>query len=158
MRSKQPRAINDPRTITCFSSITEVAIKNVNLTVDEVTFAQAFAALKSVKPKVKANILEEPSIPVSVASTKVSAATTTTTATISTPRKGIVITKLEPEKPLKKKDQISFDEEIASKVQAEFDEEERLTREKDEANVSLTKEWDDIQAKVDVDYQLAQRL
>ncbi|GKE12620.1 hypothetical protein Tco_1416171, partial [Tanacetum coccineum] len=30
--------------------------------------------------------------------------------------------------------------------------------EKDEANVALTGEWDDIQAKVDADYQLAQRL
>ncbi|GJU84997.1 hypothetical protein Tco_1292543 [Tanacetum coccineum] len=70
MRSKQPRAINDPRTITCFSSITEVAVKDVNLTVDEVTFAQALAALKSVKAKVKANVVEEPSIPVSAASTK----------------------------------------------------------------------------------------
>ncbi|GJZ96177.1 hypothetical protein Tco_0668511, partial [Tanacetum coccineum] len=109
----------------------EVATKDVNLTVDEVTLAQALAALKSVKPKVKANVEEEPSVLVSAASTKVSAATTTTTATISTPRKGIVITELgtsttkttissqpsqakvqdkgkgimvEPEKPLKKKD------------------------------------------------------
>ncbi|GKG19006.1 hypothetical protein Tco_0376105, partial [Tanacetum coccineum] len=31
-------------------------------------------------------------------------------------------------------------------------------REKDEANIALTEEWDDIQAKIDVDYQLAQRL
>ncbi|GKD62802.1 hypothetical protein Tco_1300311, partial [Tanacetum coccineum] len=37
-------------------------------------------------------------------------------------------------------------------------EEERLAREKDEANVILIEEWDDIQAKIDVDYQLAQRL
>ncbi|GJY08099.1 hypothetical protein Tco_0375153 [Tanacetum coccineum] len=58
----------------------------------------------------------------------------------------------------KKKDLIRHDEEIASKLQAEFDEEKRLAREKDKANVALTKEWDDIQAKVDVDYQLAQRL
>ncbi|GJR14996.1 hypothetical protein Tco_0797648 [Tanacetum coccineum] len=43
----------------------EVAAKDVNLTVDEVTLAQALAALKSVKPKVKANIIEEPSVPVS---------------------------------------------------------------------------------------------
>ncbi|GKC09749.1 hypothetical protein Tco_1001359, partial [Tanacetum coccineum] len=57
-----------------------------------------------------------------------------------------------------KKDLVRFDEEIASKLQAEFDEEERLAREKDEANIALTKEWDDIQAKVDADYQLAQRL
>ncbi|GJS50807.1 hypothetical protein Tco_0624169 [Tanacetum coccineum] len=41
---------------------------------------------------------------------------------------------------------------------AKFDEEERLAREKDEANVALTKEWNDIQAKIDADYQLAQIL
>ncbi|GJV31799.1 hypothetical protein Tco_1392199 [Tanacetum coccineum] len=117
----------------------EVAAKDVNLTVDEVTLAQALAALKSVKPKVKANVVEEPSVPVSAANTKVSAATTTTTAIIPTPRKGIVITEL---------DLIRHDEEITSKLQAEFDEEERRAREKDEANVALTKEWDDIQAKM----------
>ncbi|GKC66254.1 hypothetical protein Tco_1098852, partial [Tanacetum coccineum] len=72
----------------------EVAPKDVNLTVDEVTLAQALAALKSVKPKVKANVVEEPSVPVSIASIKVSATTTTTTAIIQTPRKGIVITEL----------------------------------------------------------------
>ncbi|GJW52656.1 hypothetical protein Tco_0096741, partial [Tanacetum coccineum] len=136
----------------------EVAVKDMNLTVDEVTLDQALAALKSVKPKVKANVVEEPSMPVSSTSTKVSAATTTTTAIILTPRKGIVITELEePVKP-KKKDLIRLDEKIALKLQAEFDEDERLAREKDEANVALTEEWDDIQAKVDADYQLAQRL
>ncbi|GKE26400.1 hypothetical protein Tco_1441784 [Tanacetum coccineum] len=45
---------------------------------------------------------------------------------------------------------------------AKFDEEERLVREKaekeKEANIALIKEWDDIQAKIDVDYQLAKRL
>ncbi|GJX92680.1 hypothetical protein Tco_0347266 [Tanacetum coccineum] len=60
----------------------EVAAKDVNLTVDEVTLAQLLATLKSVKPKVKANVVEKPSIPVSVASTKISATTTTTTPTI----------------------------------------------------------------------------
>ncbi|GJZ74617.1 hypothetical protein Tco_0639082 [Tanacetum coccineum] len=39
-----------------------------------------------------------------------------------------------------------------------FDEEERLAREKDEANVALTEEWDDIQAKIEVDHKLAQTL
>ncbi|GJU99976.1 ribonuclease H-like domain-containing protein [Tanacetum coccineum] len=157
----------------------EVATKDVNLTVDEVTLAQALAALKSIKAKVKANVVEDPSVPVSAASTKVGATTTTTTAT--TLRNGIVIIELgtstttttissqpsqakvqdkgkekmiEPEKPLKKKDQISFNEQEAIRLQAEFDEEESLAREKDEANVSLTEEWDDIQAKVDADYQL----
>ncbi|GKA86953.1 hypothetical protein Tco_0808664 [Tanacetum coccineum] len=133
----------------------EVAAKDVNLTVDEVTLAQALAALKSVKPKVKANVVEEPSVPVSAASTKVSAATTTTTAIIPTLRKGIVITELEEPVKMKKKYQIIFDEQEAKRLQAEFDEEESLAREKDEANVALTKEWDDIQAKVDADYMLA---
>ncbi|GJR78558.1 hypothetical protein Tco_0149343 [Tanacetum coccineum] len=116
----------------------EVAAKDVNLIVDEVTLAQALAALKSVKPKVKGDVIEEPSVPVSAASasTKVSA-TTTTTATIPTPRKEIVITELESEKPLKKKDLIRLDEEITSKLQAEFDEEERLAREKDEEQEEL---------------------
>ncbi|GKA91317.1 hypothetical protein Tco_0813187, partial [Tanacetum coccineum] len=69
--------------------------------------------------------------------------------------KGILV---EPEKPLKKKDQLKLDEEIALKLQAKIDEEERITRAEeekiDEANIA----WDDIQAKVDVDYQLAKRL
>ncbi|GJW97056.1 hypothetical protein Tco_0178864, partial [Tanacetum coccineum] len=124
----------------------------------DVNTLTALVALKSVKPKVKANVVDEPSIPVSAASTKVSAATTITTAIIPTPRKGIVSTELEPEKPLKKKNQINFDEQEAIRLQAEFDEDDRLVREKDKANVALTEEWDDIQAKVDADYQLAQRL
>ncbi|GKD56355.1 hypothetical protein Tco_1289742, partial [Tanacetum coccineum] len=124
----------------------EVATKDVNLTVDEVTLAQALADLKSVKPKVKANVVKEPSLPVSAVSTK---------AKVQDKGKENLI---EPKKPLKKKDQISFEEQEAIRLQAEFDEEERLAREKDEANVALTEEYDDIQAKVDADYQLAQRL
>ncbi|GKD26162.1 hypothetical protein Tco_1232376, partial [Tanacetum coccineum] len=48
----------------------EVVVKDVNLIIDEVTLAQALASLKSVKPKVKANVVEEPSVPVSAASIK----------------------------------------------------------------------------------------
>ncbi|GJV54259.1 hypothetical protein Tco_1450000 [Tanacetum coccineum] len=63
---------------------------------------------------------------------------------------------------MKKKDLIRLDEEVALKLQAEFDEEERLAREKaekeKEANIALIETWDDIQAKIDVDYQLAKRL
>ncbi|GJY23282.1 hypothetical protein Tco_0396940 [Tanacetum coccineum] len=64
------------------------------------------------------------------------------------------------EEPLKmkKKDQFSFDEQETIRLQAEYNEEERLAREKDKANVSLTEEWNGIQAKIYVDYQLAQRL
>ncbi|GJT58698.1 hypothetical protein Tco_1002231 [Tanacetum coccineum] len=108
------------------------------------------------------------------AATTISAATTTTAITVdditlaqaleemknTKPKqkedkgKGIWI---EPVKPMKKKDQISFDEETALKLQAEFDE-ERLAREKaekeQEANIALIETWDDIQAKIDADHQL----
>nr|GEZ84126.1 hypothetical protein [Tanacetum cinerariifolium] len=73
--------------------------------------------------------------------------------------KGIMIK--EPVKP-KKKEQIRLDEEAALKLQAEFDKEERLAREKakkeQEANISLIETYDDIQAKIDTDHQLAKRL
>ncbi|GJT61722.1 hypothetical protein Tco_1005255 [Tanacetum coccineum] len=46
--------------------------------------------------------------------------------------KGIDFRELEPEKPLKKKDQLKLDEEIALKLQAEIDEEERIDRAEEE--------------------------
>ncbi|GJT58339.1 hypothetical protein Tco_0993393 [Tanacetum coccineum] len=65
---------------------------------------------------------------------------------------------IEPEKPLKKKDQVLFDEQEAIKLQAQFDEEERISREKEEANDALITQWNDIHDKVETDYELAQRL
>nr|GEU46288.1 uncharacterized mitochondrial protein AtMg00810-like [Tanacetum cinerariifolium] len=73
--------------------------------------------------------------------------------------KGILI---EPVKPMKRKDQIRLDGEDTLKLQAKFDEEERLAREKakmlKEANIALIETWDDIQAKIDDDHQLAKRM
>nr|GEW24691.1 hypothetical protein [Tanacetum cinerariifolium] len=67
----------------------------------------------------------------------------------------------EPVKP-KKKDQIRLGEEAAKKLQAEFNEEERLAREMAEKeerdNIALIETKDDIQAKIDADHQLAKRL
>ncbi|GJT33291.1 hypothetical protein Tco_0923710, partial [Tanacetum coccineum] len=94
----------------------EVAVKDVNLSIDEVTLAQALTALKSAKVQEKEDVVEETSVPVSAANTKVSTATTTTTATIPTPRKGIIFQEPEPEKPMKKKELIRLDEEIDSKL------------------------------------------
>nr|GEU79168.1 hypothetical protein [Tanacetum cinerariifolium] len=70
---------------------------------------------------------------------------------------------IEPEKPLKKKDQIMIDEEVArnleAQLQAELEEEERLARQKEEkANMALIAEWDDVQAMMDADHELAERL
>ncbi|GKE93183.1 hypothetical protein Tco_1574278, partial [Tanacetum coccineum] len=136
-----------------------VAAKDVNLSVDEVTLAQALTALKSEKVQEKGDVIKEPSVPVSAVSDSTKDSTATTTATIPTPRKGIVFQEPEPKKPMKKKELIRLDEEIASKLQAEFNEEVRLVREKaekeQEANVVLTKELDDIQAKIETDHELA---
>ncbi|GKB00339.1 hypothetical protein Tco_0828332 [Tanacetum coccineum] len=61
---------------------------------------------------------------------------------------------IEPEKPLKKKEQIRLDEELAFKLQAKEEEQARLAREKvkkvKEANIS----WDNVQAMIEADSQL----
>ncbi|GJY03081.1 ribonuclease H-like domain-containing protein [Tanacetum coccineum] len=81
--------------------------------VDDITLAQALEEMKSTKPKKKGIVIQELG-------------------------KGILI---KPVKPMKKKDQISLDEEIALNLQAKFNEEERLAREKaekeEEANIAL---------------------
>nr|GEU58412.1 hypothetical protein [Tanacetum cinerariifolium] len=68
--------------------------------------------------------------------------------------KGIVFQ--EPERSIR------LDEEAAKKLQAKFDEEERLAREKakkeERANIALIEVWDDIQVKIDANHQLAERL
>nr|GEV59716.1 putative ribonuclease H-like domain-containing protein [Tanacetum cinerariifolium] len=114
---------------------------------DELTMEKTLISIKAAKPKV------------------ISAAATTVTTAITTPKsKGIVFHEqvqahiptvssskdkgkakmIEPEKPLKKKDQITLDEEVARKLKvemkAEMDEEERITREKNEANRAIIEE------------------
>ncbi|GKA86764.1 putative ribonuclease H-like domain-containing protein, partial [Tanacetum coccineum] len=51
-----------------------------------------------------------------------------------------------------------FMQEPTLRLQAEFDEEERVAREKAQQVEEVNIAWDGIQAKIDVDYQLAQRL
>ncbi|GKB71010.1 hypothetical protein Tco_0932422 [Tanacetum coccineum] len=67
---------------------------------------------------------------------------------------------VEPKKPLKKKYQIMFDKEVAQKLQAQLDaeleEEGKLARQrKEDTNIA---EWDNVQAMIDTDYELAARL
>nr|GEV16961.1 putative ribonuclease H-like domain-containing protein [Tanacetum cinerariifolium] len=73
--------------------------------------------------------------------------------------KGIMV---EPKKPLKKKNQIAFDDKVARKLEAqmkdEMEEEERIAKEKDEANIAMIEQWNEVQAKTDADIELAQKL
>nr|GEU38158.1 putative reverse transcriptase, RNA-dependent DNA polymerase [Tanacetum cinerariifolium] len=118
---------------------------------DELTLVKTLIAIKAAKPKV------------------ISTVANTVTTAITTPRaKGIVYHEqvqahiptvssskdtgkakmIEPEKPLKKKDQIALDEEVARKlegeIKAKIEEEERISREKDKANRAMIEEWDDV--------------
>ncbi|GKC72053.1 hypothetical protein Tco_1117936 [Tanacetum coccineum] len=124
-------------------------------TVDELTLAQTLIEIKAAKPKV-------------VTTT----ATTTITAVTRPTARGVIVQEpsefttttspsqplqlpqakdkgkvkiVKPKKPLKKKDQIMFDKEVAQKLQAQLDakleEEEKLARKREEdANIA---EWDD---------------
>ncbi|GJU39698.1 putative ribonuclease H-like domain-containing protein [Tanacetum coccineum] len=128
------------------------------------------------KNRIDAIDVDEEITLVSAASDKVSAASATTTTTATTvdditlaqaleemkstkPKtKGVVIQELGESKTTKSS-QLSSQQ---SQDKAEFDEEERLAREKaekeQEANIVLIETWNDILAKIDVDHQLAERL
>ncbi|GKE09387.1 hypothetical protein Tco_1412938 [Tanacetum coccineum] len=154
--------------VVCTAEVTTVSATTT--TVEELALAQTLIEIKAAKPK-------------AVTTT----ATTTTTAVTRPKARGVVVQEpsefrtttsssqtsqlpqakdkgnakiVEPEKPLKKKDQILIDEEIAQRLQeelqAELEEEERLARQKEEdANIA---EWDNVQAMIDADYELATRL
>ncbi|GKA03446.1 hypothetical protein Tco_0676227 [Tanacetum coccineum] len=102
-------------------STAEVATDSTTTkTVNELTLAQTLIEIKGAKPK---------------------AVTTAATTAVTRPKaRGVAKDKgkakmVEPEKPLKKKDQIMFDKEVAQKLQAQLDaeleEEEKLTRQRE---------------------------
>ncbi|GJX47105.1 hypothetical protein Tco_0272295, partial [Tanacetum coccineum] len=131
-------------------------------TTEEITLAQTLIQIKAAKPKV------------------VTTAATTTTTTrpkargvvvqepsefkspqeaqplmIKDKGKGIMI---EPEVPLKRKDQVALDEDLARNLQAQLEaeliEEEKLARkQEEEANIALIESWDNIQAMMEADFE-----
>ncbi|GKB09854.1 ribonuclease H-like domain-containing protein, partial [Tanacetum coccineum] len=108
-------------------SATTTTTTTINI-VDDITLAQALEEMKSTKPKKKGIVIQE-----------LGESTTTISLQQSHDKgKGILI---EPVKPMKKKYLIMLDEETTLNLQAEFDEEERLAREKtekeEETNISL---------------------
>ncbi|GJY22354.1 hypothetical protein Tco_0394920 [Tanacetum coccineum] len=136
-------------------------------TIEEITLAQTLIQIKAAKPKV------------------VTTAATTTTTT-RPKAKGVVVQEpsefrvpqeaqpsiskdkgkgimIEPEVPLKRKDQIALDEQIARDIQAKLDaeliEEQKLARkQEEEANIALIESWENTQAMMEADRLLAERL
>ncbi|GJX35424.1 hypothetical protein Tco_0246981 [Tanacetum coccineum] len=125
--------------------IVSAASEILTVIINELTLAQTLAELKSTRS------LRLPTQGISFR--EPSEATTTTTTTTTTPAaskpphdkgNGIMVEELVK---LKKKDQISFDEEVTDKLQAEFDEEARLARKEaeklEQANIAFISSWDD---------------
>ncbi|GJR94703.1 hypothetical protein Tco_0266877 [Tanacetum coccineum] len=133
----------------------------------EITLAQTLIQIKAAKPKV--------------------VTTAATTATTTRPKdRGVVVQEpsefrvpqeikpssskdkgkgimIEPEVPLKRKDQIALDEQIARDIQAKLDaellEEQKLARkQEEEANIALIESWENTQAMMEADRLLAERL
>ncbi|GJX82927.1 hypothetical protein Tco_0332408 [Tanacetum coccineum] len=139
--------------------------------IDEITLAQTLIEIKvakpkavtiatttttTIKPKVRGVVVQEPS----------EFRTTTSSPQASQPSntkgKGKTIM-IEPEVPLKKKDQVALDEEMVrnleAQLQAELIEEERIAREKEEeANIALIESWENTQAMMEANRLLAERL
>nr|GEV15446.1 hypothetical protein [Tanacetum cinerariifolium] len=155
-------------------STTEVTTASATTTtIDELTLAQTLIEIKAAKPKAVTT-----------------AATITTNDVTRSKARGVIVQEptefttttsplqpsqlpqakdkgkakiVEPEKPLKKKDQIMIDEEVASNLEAQLqaglEEEERLARQKEEeANIALIASWDNVQAMIDADYQMATQM
>ncbi|GJY50520.1 hypothetical protein Tco_0441367 [Tanacetum coccineum] len=104
------------------SLVSALTITNV-----ELTLAQTLAELKSTRPKIKGVVMQKPSESTPTISLQLPSHVKGQGSKVKGKAKVI-----DPEKPLKKKDQIKFDEKEAFRLQAKFDEEDRLAKEKAE--------------------------
>ncbi|GJS94588.1 hypothetical protein Tco_0801556 [Tanacetum coccineum] len=113
------------------------AATTVTITPEEITLAQALQELRTAKPKVKGIIFKE----------LVKSITTTTTISSQQPSKATVqdkgkgkMVESEPVKKFLKKYQIKLDEELAFKLQAEEEEEEKLATSRGTREVDYCRE------------------
>ncbi|GJY72240.1 hypothetical protein Tco_0475943 [Tanacetum coccineum] len=135
--------------VTTAGEVVTTASPTETTTADDLTLAQTLIEIRSAKSKVKGVVIGEQS----------ESTTRTRPQQLPSKDKGKGIME-EPEKPTKKKDQIRHDEEVAQRLQAqmqaELEEEDRLVRQREEeANIVS---WDNVQAMIDVDYQMAQQM
>nr|GEW23660.1 hypothetical protein [Tanacetum cinerariifolium] len=170
--------LNDEEMFAESVDVVEQAKENVvdKELIDDITLAKALMEIKSTKPKPDKVVIQEQELDIAIKTTVVTAAgirpkaksivmqepsetPTTTTIPISLKfqdkGKGIMV-----EEPLKmkKKDQISFNEKEARRLQAEIDEQDRLAEEKAQLIEDENLAWDNVQAMIDTDYELAARL
>ncbi|GJT00659.1 retrovirus-related pol polyprotein from transposon TNT 1-94 [Tanacetum coccineum] len=114
----------------------------------EITLAQALVELKSAKPKADKVMIQEPEQGTTTPTlTTTTAATTITAVKVQDKGKGKMV-EPEPVKKMSKKELLRLDEELAFKLQAEEEEEERLAREKSQQFKEANIAWDDEQDKL----------
>ncbi|GKA61228.1 putative ribonuclease H-like domain-containing protein, partial [Tanacetum coccineum] len=143
--------VEKAKLITLAKALAE--LKNVKPPTQGITTAAITITADSTRPKAKGIVMQEPS-----ESTPTVSSQQPSQVKIQDKGKGKMV-KPEPVKKMSKKDLLRLDEELAFKLQAkEEEEEERLAKEKAQQVEEVNIAWDDIQAKVKVDYQLAQRL
>ncbi|GJV88315.1 hypothetical protein Tco_1532253 [Tanacetum coccineum] len=134
-------------------------------TIDELTLAQTLIEIKEAKskavtssattttttrPKARGVVVQEPS------EFKTTSSSLQASQLPQAKDKGKRIM-VESKVPLKKKDQIEMDEEVArnleAQLQPELEEEKRISRLKEEkANIALLESWDNTQAMIDADF------
>ncbi|GJR32849.1 hypothetical protein Tco_1109081 [Tanacetum coccineum] len=158
-----------PYDSTAGEAVTTTSVDDsvVPTTIEEITLAQTLIQIKAAKPKVvttaattttttrpkdKGVVVQEPS--------EFRVPQETQPSSSKDKGKGIMI---EPEVPLKRKDQIALDEQIARDIQAKLDaellEEQKLARkQEEEANIALIESWKNTQAMMEADRLLAERL
>ncbi|GJX46222.1 putative ribonuclease H-like domain-containing protein [Tanacetum coccineum] len=155
------------------AEVVTIASTNVEIP-NEFTLAQTLIEIKtakpkpvttaattftSVRPRAKGIIFHDQEEQV-FASTKTFSSSQSQLSQVKDKGKGIMV---EPEVSLKKKDQVALDEEMARNLEAQLQdeliEEEKLARQKEEeANIALIESWDNIQAMMEADFELDQRL
>ncbi|GJX87023.1 hypothetical protein Tco_0337797 [Tanacetum coccineum] len=150
-------------------AITTASVKGsvAPITIKEITLAQTLIQINAAKPKVvttvaTTTITTRPKVRGVVVQEPSKLRTLQESQPSITKDKGKAIM-IEPEVPLKRKDQVALDEQMARDVQAQLEaeliEEEKLARkQQEEANIALIEPWDNTQAMMEADFELAQRL
>nr|GEW42428.1 hypothetical protein [Tanacetum cinerariifolium] len=137
--------VNDPDDASMFDTDKDLQGKEVVVDVEEMNAASIATSITATTPTISMDEITLAKLLIEMKTSRPKA-------------KGIVMQKPKPEMLLKKKAQISLDEDLAFKLQAKEDEQERIVREKAQQIEEVNLAWDDIQAKVDADYELAERL
>nr|GEZ00943.1 hypothetical protein [Tanacetum cinerariifolium]GEZ22851.1 hypothetical protein [Tanacetum cinerariifolium] len=143
----------------------EVPLKEVNVAaaattttaiIDDITLAKALMEIKSEKPKADKVVIQEPEQGTTTTTLTITTIATTITAASTRPKaKVLVIHEQEKAPTLTVSSQHPHRSRFRTRAKAKW---LNQNLEKAQKIIEVNIAWDDIQAKIDADYQLAQRL